>query len=225
LAYSTAENNSPEIKYNILITPKGGQYMVILPDGTKAWLNASSSLKYPLAFNSDDRVVELTGEGYFEVAKDQNKHFKVKLKNDAVVEVTGTHFNIMAYDDEINIQTTLIEGSVLVNSNNKQIKILPGQQAAIQKDGTIELNTRVNTEDVIAWQNGLFKYKDQPIENIMRQVARWYDVDIVYEGKVTDHFNVTGISRNVSVSKLFNLLELTGRVHFSVEDKKIIVKP
>ncbi len=180
-----------------------------------------------MVFDGKERVVELEGEGYFEVRPHpkplsegeglSKSPFIVRLKNGAQVQVLGTHFNIMAYDDEINMETTLIEGSVTVTINNKSINIQPGQQAAIQKNGAIEVNKEVNTDAVVAWQSGLFKYKDQPIENIMRQVARWYDVDIVYEGKVTDHFNVTGISRNVTVSKLFNLLEMTGRATLRIK--------
>jgi transmembrane sensor len=218
------EGKTQEIEYHTLTTLRGGQYKIILPDGTAVWLNAASSLKYPTAFAGVERLVELNGEGYFEVTKDKTKPFKVKLKNDAIVEVLGTHFNIMAYDDEQGTRTTLLEGTVKLIQSSSSVMISPGEQAEINKDGKITLNKNVDTEEIIAWKNGMFEFHDEPIDEIMRQVARWYDVDIKYEAQPMDHFNAT-ISRNVPVSKLFHWLESTDRVHFTIQDKTIIVKP
>ncbi|MEP7375992.1 MAG: FecR domain-containing protein [Chitinophagaceae bacterium] len=223
LIYSADATATTEIKYNTLVTPKGGQYKVVLPDSTVVWLNAASSLKYPVAFGGAERVVELTGEGYFEVAKNGKRPFKVRLKNNATVEVLGTHFNINAYDDEEYIRATLLEGSVNISSKKVSLKMMPGQQMLLQNNGDMALNRDVSQEEVTAWKEGEFSFKKATIESIMRQVARWYDVDISYEGKTTYHFNVT-ISRNEPVSKLFKILELTNRVHFTIEGKRIIVK-
>lgn len=213
-----------ELKYNKLSTPRGGQYKIVLPDGTTAWLNAASSLKYPLSFTGSERVVELTGEGFFEVAKNASQPFKVRLKNDVVVEVTGTSFNINAYDDETNLVTTLLEGAVNISNKNSSTKLLPGEQAIVQHTGEIKTRKDPQVAEVIAWKQGKFDFKEATIETIMRQVARWYDVDIQYQGKVNYHFKAT-IPRSVTASKLFKLLEMTGNVHFEIKDKKIIVKP
>ncbi|MGN6399395.1 MAG: FecR family protein [Flavisolibacter sp.] len=218
------EGKTNEIAYHTLTTPRGGQYKLLLPDGTAVWLNAATSLKYPTAFTGNERVVELNGEGYFEVAKDKTKPFRVKLKNNAVVEVLGTHFNIMAYDDEPYIKTTLVEGAVKMQQQASSAVLAPGQQAGLDANGKITVRKNIDTDNVIAWKNGLFEFKDEPIEPIMRQVARWYNVSVRYEGKVTDHFNAS-IERSVPVSKLFKLLEMTDRVHFTIKDKTIIVQP
>jgi transmembrane sensor len=218
------EGKTNEVNYHTLSTPEGGQYKLALPDGTEVWLNAASSLKYPIAFAGTERIVELTGEAYFEVAKDKSKAFKVKLKNEAVIEVLGTHFNIMAYDDEAYVKTTLLEGAVKVKGKADTVTLAPGQQAALGPGGQITLPKNIDTDRVVAWKNGLFEFKDEPIESIMRQVARWYGVTVKYEGKVTEHFNAS-IERKVPVSKLFHLLEITDRVHFTIQDKTIIVKP
>jgi transmembrane sensor len=226
------EGSTSELQYHTLTTPKGGQYKIILPDGTAVWLNAGSSLKYPLAFTGGERRVELTGEGYFEAAKDRNKPFKIKLENGTIVEVLGTHFNIMAYNDEAQTAITLLEGRVKVttqpdNSASEQSTVItPGEQARInnKNPSSVTVTRDIDTEEVTGWKNGLFEFKDQPIEVIMKQVARWYNVDVKYEGKVNEHFTAS-IERNVPVSKLFHYLELTDRVHFKIEDKTIIVKP
>ncbi|MFC0773398.1 FecR family protein [Terrimonas alba] len=224
LTYSGTATSPQDIEYNTLVTPKGGQYQVILPDGTRAWLNAASSLKYPVAFTGSERIVELDGEGYFEVAKNAAKPFKVRLRNETEVQVLGTHFNINAYDDEDRIRTTLLEGTVAVSSKKNKLTLAPLQQAVVHNNNEILLDKNANTSAVMAWKNGQFVFKDAPIESVMRQVARWYDVDIDYEGKVTYHFNAT-IDRNVPVSKLFKLLEMTDNVHFTIKGKKIIVQP
>jgi ferric-dicitrate binding protein FerR (iron transport regulator) len=219
--------------HHILTTPAGGQYSVALPDGTRIWLNASSSLKYPVVFDEKERVVELTGEGYFEVKKEKpadltgmelGRRFIVKLKNDVKIEVLGTHFNIMAYDDEQVIQATLLEGSVNVKSIAMGDLIGAGEQSTILKDGFIRSQRNADTSMVVAWKNGRFQFKDAPIETIMRQVARWYNAEIVYEGNVDYHFNATTIYRSEPLSKLLGVLEATNRVHFKIEGKRVFVR-
>jgi len=228
------ENHSNgENEFHVLKTPAGGQYSVTLPDGSRVWLNSLSSLKYPVSFSGTERVVELEGEGYFEVAKEKaaditgmelGRRFVVKLKNGSQVEVLGTHFNIMAYDDEKNIQATLIEGSVTLRSATMGSTLSPGYQSTIVEHGFIETKANADTSMALAWKNGMFQFKDAIIENVMRQVARWYNVEIVYEGKVNHHFNAT-IYRKESIDKLLHVLEETNEVHFKVEGRKIVVRP
>jgi ferric-dicitrate binding protein FerR (iron transport regulator) len=212
---------------HMLITPVGGQYNVLLPDGSRVWLNALSSLKYPVAFaKGKERVVELNGEAYFEIAsiplspgEPGKTPFVVKVRG-VNVEVTGTHFNINAYEDEPDIKTTLLEGKVKVQDT----ELLPGEQAQVSAGGKVSVHRDINTEEVIAWKNGLFVFKGSQIGTIMRQVNRWYDAEIVYEARPDFHFNAT-IHRHEPVSTLLQVLEETNQVHFSIQGKKIIVKP
>lgn len=207
--------------YHTLITSVGGQYQLQLSDGTKVWLNASSSLKYPVSFPGAERVVELSGEGYFEVAKDAGKPFRVKLAKDEEVRVLGTHFNVSNYSDDAQRKITLLEGSVEVAYKNRKQLLVPGQQATIAEAGLI-MSTPGNMEEVVGWKNGLFVFNDADIKTIMKQVKRWYDVDVVYKDEVGHYFNAT-ISRNEPLSKLLRLLELTGKIHFKIENKTIYV--
>ncbi|MBI3137202.1 MAG: DUF4974 domain-containing protein [Sphingobacteriales bacterium] len=219
--------NSPQgtgTTFNTLSTPPGGQYKVVLPDGSKVWLNAVSSLKYPTAFTGPDRTVELTGEAYFEVTKNRVLPFKVKLPDASVVEVLGTSFNVMTYGDEINQQTTLIEGSVKLSRSNKEIIIKPGEQALVDKEGKLSINRSVNIGEITAWKEGNFDFRNASIETIMRQVQRWYDVEVVYQARINHEFTAD-VSRGEPVSQLLRLLELTNRVHFKIENKRIYVLP
>ena len=208
---------------NILTTPKGGQYKVQLPDGSQVWLNASSTLKYPTAFATSERIVELSGESYFEIAKDKTKPFKVKLADGSEVKVLGTHFNVMAYENEKSKDVTLLEGSVEIKKGNFEQNLTPGQQGRIISSKIILVNS-ADTDEVTGWKNGQFIFHDSDIQAIMRQVARWYDVDIKYETANTQHFNAT-ISRNEPVLKLLHILEETGQIHFKTENKTIYVLP
>ncbi len=233
LIYNAAQGyHSGEISYNKISTPKGGQYQIILPDGSKVWLNAESSLRFPTAFIGNERLVELTGEAYFEVAKLPDTSpsaastnmvpFKVKT-NKVNIEVLGTHFNVMAYVNEKAIYTTLLEGSVRVSqltTRNSQL-LKPGQQAKVNEN--IQL-VNVDTEEVIAWKNNLFQFNGADIQTVMVQIARWYDVEVDYEGQIpSKHF--TGIiSRNINVSKVLEMLELTGGVKFEIKGKRISVR-
>jgi transmembrane sensor len=209
--------------YNTISTPRGGQYQIALADGTKVWLNASSSVRFPVEFNDAAREVEMTGEVYFEVAHDPSKPFRVKVQ-DNYISVLGTHFNVMAYDNEPSINTTLLEGAVRVENKKSSSRISPGQQARADASGSIKIIKDADVEEAIAWKSGFFQFKSADIKSIMHQVERWYDADINYEGDVKLHF--TGqVSRSVKVSELLRKLELTNEVHFRIEGKKITVLP
>lgn len=216
-------NENSEAFFNTITTPAGGQYQVTLADGTKVWLNALSSIRFPIAFTGTERTVEITGEVYFEVAKNKSMPFKVRANASEIV-VLGTHFNINAYKDEPFMKTTLLEGRIRVSgsTNNQSSRILqPGQQAGINKEGLIDISD-VDTEEAVAWMNGYFPVKSMDLKTLLRQIARWYDVDILYKGDVNIHF--TGqLNRDENLSKLFEKLALTGEIHFKIEGRKIIV--
>jgi len=223
ILYKDSGISNSAASYNTLTTPKGGQYKVQLPDGSQVWLNAASSLKYPTAFATSERIVELKGEGYFEIAKDKAKPFKVKLADGSEVKVLGTHFNIMAYENEKSKEVTLLEGRVEITKGKNEQSLTPGQQGRIISSKIILVNS-VDTDQVIGWKNGQFIFHDADIQSIMRQVARWYDVDIKYETTNTQHFNAT-ISRKEPVLRLLHILEETGQIHFKTENKTIYVLP
>jgi ferric-dicitrate binding protein FerR (iron transport regulator) len=226
ILYSGSGSKIDPIQYNTVSTPRGGQYQLVLSDGTKVWLNAESSLRYPAHFPGTERKVYLTGEGYFEVAKN-NVPFRVDIDSRSTVEVMGTHFNVNAYREELSLNTTLLEGRVKVISqvSSAALELSPGQQSRLSQNGQIELNRSPNIEDVMAWKNGKFQFGEaSDIKSIMNQISRWYDVDVVYEGEVTDHIGGT-ISRDVKASKVFEMLEMTGSVKFKIEGKKVIVMP
>lgn len=221
LLYESSSSRPADIpEFNTITTPRGGQYMVILPDGSKVWLNAASSLKFPVAFTGNERKVELTGEAYFEIFKNKQKPFKLTV-NGAVIEVLGTHFNVMAYNDESALRTTLLEGSVKISKNDRSRLLKPGQQAEIDKQNVISIS-EADTEQAMAWKNGYFKFDRANIQTIMRQLSRWYDIDVVYEGKIPDDEFVGKIRRSVNVSEVLRVLELNN-IHFKIKDKKIIV--
>lgn len=215
-----ADANTP-IAFNTISTPIGGQYQVILPDGTKVWLNAASSLKYPTLFKGGQRTVELTGEAYFEVTKNAAMPFYVKV-NDMQVKVLGTHFNIMAYNNEPAVKTTLLEGSVQLSSGGVSNKLKPGQQGML-KNGQITVSD-VNAEHAVAWKNGYFEFNRSGIHEIMNQLARWYDIEIAYEGNIPDDEFVGKIERSAKLSQVLNILKLS-KIHFVLENKKLTVKP
>ena len=203
--------------YNELRIPAGGQYRIVLPDGTKVWLNAASSLRYPTVFGGAKRKVELTGEAYFEVAKDPMYPFEVTA-NGSTVRVLGTHFNVNAYTDEPVVKVALAEGSIKLNS---ALILKPGEEGKVFRNKNVEKGA-ADLEVALAWKNGQFVFKQTPIEELMRQVGRWYNAGIIYDTKVTGHFNAE-IPRDVPVSKLLHFLETTGSVHFKIENKTITV--
>ncbi len=227
LTYRTANSTSG---YSTLTTPLGGQYKVILPDGSKAWLNAGSVLKFPNTFNQGRRSVEMTGEVYFEIAKDQENPFIVTIKSignqkETEVKVLGTHFNISSYADEPQLKTTLLEGSVEIKRESITKRLKPGQQASISqnsKDQEISIKN-VDTRAAVAWKDGRFQFNDN-IKDIMRQIARWYDVEVQYEGNIENKSFAGSIPRGNNVSEVLRMLEYTGGIRFSVEGRTVIVK-
>jgi transmembrane sensor len=208
--------------FNTMTTKTGGQYQLLLADGTRVWLNSESSLKYPIAFKGSQRNVELTGEAYFEVAKNAAMPFNVKVNN-MEVRVLGTHFNIMAYNNETSIKTTLLEGAVKLSVGNQSNVLKPGQQGMVNKSGQIKV-VEADGERAIAWKNGYFVFDRSNIQEIMNQLSRWYDTKVIYEGKVPDDEYVGKIARNVKLSQVLHILELSN-VHFKIENKNIIVTP
>jgi len=223
ILYEQINRSSKEVIYNTISTPKGGQYQLELPDGSLVWLNASSSIHFPTSFIENERRVDVTGEAYFEVAKNPAKPFIVGVNN-SEVQVLGTHFNINSYNDEDDMKTTLLEGSVkFVNGANTNI-LKPGQQSQLTRNGEIKVVSDVDVDKVVAWKNGLFDFENAGIETVMRQLSRWYDVEIAYNGKPDDVF-IAEMRRNIKLSDALKALELTGKVRFDIQGKKIVVMP
>ncbi len=209
--------------WNTLITPRGGQYRVQLSDGTKIWLNAASSLEYPVAFNGGEREVKLSGEAYFEVAADAFKPFYVTM-NGMKVQVLGTSFNIKAYADEKEFTTTLTSGAVRVTSSGRQLTLKPGQQSTFTPASNSLAMAEGDPEGATAWKNGIINFRNDELSAVMREVSRWYDVDIAYENKLTGTIHVTGAMRKQEyLSEALKILELTANVHFTVEGRTVKV--
>ncbi len=215
------ENQVTSDTYNFISIPRGGQYAVVLPDGTKVWLNSASSLKFPAVFARNERLVEVTGEAYFEVAKDRTKPFRVKTATQSL-EVLGTHFNINAYNDEPVVATTLMEGSVKLSAlaTGKTQLLKPGQQAKFDDDFVVN---DIDASIAIDWKNGNFRFAKENIATIMRKIARWYDVDVVYQGKITDEGFVGTVPRANNIEEVLNALKLTGLVNYKIEGKQVTI--
>lgn len=209
--------------YNTLSTPRGGQYKLTLPDGTKVWLNAASSLHYPVAFSGQTRTVALTGEGYFEIAQDAQKPFIVQADK-IKIEVLGTSFDVNSYKDEDEIKATLEEGSIKMTEGEKSILLKPGEKVSFdEKNGNMNVE-KANVAADIAWKNGLFSFDNTNIKEIMARVSRWYDVKVVYATTELSHKCYSGVlPRYSEVSALLNMLEMTGTVHFKIENRAITV--
>lgn len=224
LSYNALSEKPEEVSYNTLTTPPAGQYQVMLPDGTRVWLNNASSLRYPTAFTGSSRSVELKGEAYFEVTPNSAKPFKVQTAGQTI-DVLGTSFNIMAYGDESIVSTTLLTGGVKVSRGNENMILKPGEQAQSNTNGAgLRVIKDVDADGVIAWKNGLFHFERADLRSVMRVLARWYDVDVEYEGQVTNHLFGGDIQRNLNLSQVLDILQ-HNQVHFSIEDKKITVRP
>jgi len=230
LFYNDAASNAAgNTVYNILNTPYGGQYQLTLQDGTKVWLNAGSTLRFPTSFAEKERNVTLTGEAYFEVAKDKARPFLVTVNTGSAapmtVRVLGTHFNINAYPDEQHNIVTLLEGAVKVDCGQANALLAPGNAAILNKtSGRINVKDG-DTEAATAWKNGYFLFDNEKVESIMRQISRWYNVEISYQGDVSGKAIGGSLSRSKNVSEVLNMLELTGTVHFKTEGRRIIVMP
>jgi len=222
--------NTLRVSYNTITTPNGGQYEVILPDGSKVWINSSSSLKYPTQFTGKERDVELNGEGYFEVAKNKLMPFKVS-SHGQTVEVLGTHFNINAYTDEPGIKTTLLEGSVKVTviGTEKPQLLIPGQQAIFNKGGIMVSDA--DTAQAVAWKNGLFYFKDADVASIMRLLARWYNLKIDINGQLPERKFSGKIYKNLNAAQVLQIIDYSA-INYKVEDptdgksaKRLIITP
>lgn len=226
LIYTVLEKETgtqvPELSYNTIATPKGGQYQIDLPDGTKVWINAASSLKYPTHFIGSERKVELIGEAYFEVAKDKTKPFKV-ITEKQEIQVLGTHFNVNAYNDESDVRTTLIEGTVKVHRNQStDFKILkPGQQS-ILKGQEITVET-VDVQEAIAWKNGHFFFNREEMGSSMRKIARWYNIEVDCKGNINDVYFEGSFPRAYTLKQILNILEKAGSFKFKIEGRRLIV--
>lgn len=216
-------NKTDAVQYNTLTIPKGSKpFKLKLSDGSHVWLNVASSITYPTAFAGKERKVVITGEAYFEVTHNASMPFIVKQANsDMQVQVLGTHFNVNTYDDETSMKVTLLEGAVNVSHNQEHILLAPGEQAQVSNTA-IKKVSNANLNEVMAWKNGTFYFNGADIKTIMRQVEKWYNVDIVYKDDINYSF-VANISRDVNASQLFKILELTDLVHFKIEGNKITV--
>ena len=234
LIYDSKSNSSHEVVYNTISTPRARQFKLQLSDGTRVWLNAASSIRYPARFTQDSRTVEISGEVYFEVASRQAENGKAKVPflvkilsatgdDGGTIKVTGTHFNINAYEDEALIKTTLIEGGIQFKKGNVEKALLPGQQSQLDKKGVIRIADDINVETEIAWKNGYFTYDKTDIQTVMKQLSRWYDIEIEYEnGKIPDEKYWGDIQRDATLSNVLKVLEISG-VKFRIEEKKVIV--
>jgi transmembrane sensor len=219
------------LSYNTITTPRGGKYQVVLPDGSKVWLNAASALRFPIAFSGKERKVELSGEAYFEVIKDKSKPFIVALTSvsgeydgSGEIEVLGTHFNVNAYEEEPKVSTTLLEGSIKFSASAKNkirnSKVLtPGQQAVVNKNANdISIVTTEDPEASIAWVNGKFSFEKTNLTSVMRELSRWYNIQVTYEGNVETNTLYTGkVDRMIPLSRLLSNLEKIGDTKFKVE--------
>lgn len=217
-----ADINPPSNFINIVETPAGGEYQLLLPDGSKAWLNAKSSLKYPTSFRGNNqRIVELTGEGYFEIAHNSSQPFIVKSAGQEI-KVLGTHFNVNAYADEPYMLTTLLQGSVQVSRANKITILRPGEQSQIATAGIMVRN--VNTERVVAWKNGKLAFKKTSIRQVLREISRWYDIEIEYMGNPPDYTISGEVSRQSNLSGILKILSLSD-VHYKQQGRKLSIFP
>ena len=231
LAYNKAASEAPVTPtYNLLTTPRAGQFTLILPDGTRVWLNNASSLRYPVWFTGSTREVELTGEAYFEVAKDATHPFRVHIHNSpagadgGTIDVLGTSFNIMAYSDETAERATLVDGSIRYSHEGNSALLKPAEQSVLDAQGDLKTVHHVNVDEITAWKNGYFHFDHSTLETTMRQLARWYDVTVEYQAGIQPQEFMGKIQRSMSLSTVLKGLE-GEHVHFKLEGKKVIVTP
>jgi transmembrane sensor len=228
LLYEKDGSAAAAIAYNTMTTPRGRQFQLVLPDGSKVWMNAASSIRYPLAFTGNERKVEVTGEVYFEVVKNAKMPFKVKVNDATGIEVLGTHFNINSYKNETSINTSLLEGSVRITNGPQQTILKPGQQGQVSYDvaqSPIKVVPNVDMEKVMAWKNGVFNFQDATLEEVMRQLERWYDIEVVYAEGVPHQEFIGKMGRDLNLSEVLRGLEMN-KVHFRLEEgRKVIVLP
>jgi len=218
------EGSGNQVQYNTMSTPKGRQYQLTLPDGTKVWLNAASSVKYPTVFTGNERNVSISGEVYFEVAKKSSQPFRVAVDRKLTIDVLGTSFNVNAYPDETTLYTTLIDGAVRVTGSkagNSQV-LKPAQQAVLANGESISVNNNVDTDKVLAWKNGVFNFEGASLADVMKQIERWYDIEVVYEKGIPDIKFWGKITKDVPLSGMLIALEKT-KVHFKMENNRTLV--
>ncbi|WP_313672900.1 FecR family protein [Sphingobacterium multivorum] len=218
--YTVEGNTDVRVATNLLNVPKGGQFQITLSDGTKVWLNSNSSLKYPSAFSASERRVELTGEAYFEVSKNKQKPFIVETSLQKV-EVLGTKFNINAYDDESSTQTSLAEGSVRVSCKNNTTLLKPGQQSTLT-DQNIAVRS-VNLDQVLDWKNGDFNFSNNNLKEIMRKISRWYNIEVIFEGPISQETYFAQISRKKRLNDVLRALQLSGSIKYSIRNNKLYI--
>ena len=222
LIYEHKTVTSVEVEYNTLTSARGQSYSLILADGSKLWLNAASSVRFPTAFTGKERQVEITGEVYFDIAKDATRPFHVKL-NDLDIEVLGTQFNINSYADEPTINTTLVEGSVKISSKNKEQRLVPGQQAKVSLEGDLKVVNKVNVDEIIAWKNGYFHFDNADLPSILRQFSRWYNIEVEYESELQNRTFFGIIKRESPLSNVLKMLNAND-VKFRIEGKRLVVQ-
>lgn len=225
LSYHSQQSAAAKAEINTLTTPRGGQFQLILPDGTKVWLNAASSIQFPTAFTGTKREVDIQGEAYFEVSHNPEKPFIVHTSK-AKITVLGTAFNIQAYPDDEAVKTTLVTGKVSIApmaDKRKTMQMQPGQQVAIGSDGEMQLIAHADIEEITGWKNGLFVFHNDRIEDIMYRLSRWYDVKVAYENALPERHFTGAIRRQVNLSEVLTMLELAGDAGFKIQGRKIIV--
>ena len=235
LVYEVLNDHSTALSYHAITTPRGGKFIVLLPDGTKVWLNSETVLRYPTAFKGNKRMVTLTGEAYFEVAKlfqhpnnkKDNKRVPFIVKTGSQeVEVLGTHFNISSYKNDPVIKTSLLEGSIKITHHGSTLILKPKEQARFVNSATsdMQLVKNIDEGEVVAWKNDIFRFKDSGLKEIMRQLSRWYNVNVIYEGDISPDEFTGYISRNVNISSVLQMLEQGGGIEFRIEGNNVITK-
>ncbi|TWF32845.1 FecR family protein [Chitinophaga polysaccharea] len=222
LIYEQTNGGQAALLYNTLTTAPRETYPLVLADGSKIWLNAGSSLHFPAAFTGNERKVELSGEAYFEIATDAHKPFRIQVKQ-MTVEVLGTHFNINAYTDETTMNTTLLEGAVNIHSGRSSLRLAPGEQSQVSGDGQIKKITGVNTDEIMAWKEGYFKFENTDLTTVLRQFSHWYDVDVVYEGNVKPRKFFGMISRNSTLPNVLKMLNAND-ITYRIDGRKLIIE-
>lgn len=221
IVYSATGEKNSKVLLNTMSTPKGGQYQLILPDGTKVWLNTASSITYPVSFVGKERAVRITGEVYIDVAVDKQRAFRVELNNKLIIHVLGTSFNVNAYEDEQSVKTTLVEGALRITTGTQTVLLKPGQQAAFNSE--VRIIPSVPIEHVTAWKRGLFNFEGATVEELLRQVARWYDLEIVYKNAVPIQEFQGDLGRDLSLAQLLKVLKLFN-ISAVLDGKRLIVE-
>ena len=224
IVYEPLHKNTTGVLLNSITTPRGGHYGVTLSDGSKVWLNAASSIRFPAAFSGSERRVTLTGEAYFEVVKNTAMPFNVAIDGKGEVKVLGTHFNVNAYPDEPTISTTLLEGSVKLTGLSKEDSqtLKPGEQARLHRNGQISIDKNADIEQAMAWKNGAFNFNNADLEVVFRELSRWYDVAVKFEGPIQARQFSGEIQRDLKLSQVLKLLE-NNNVFCRLEDKTLVV--